>query len=549
MLGTCRDIVRIVLPLIGLICFASHSSAVDEDRLAVVVVPAGWESSVNVWQEYRRNQGYSVEIITARSTADETRSALRSAVRSKPNSNVFILIGADAVPINQLHDLEQGEPYVPTFYLPSEAIVRFGGEPEIATDYPYGDLDEDGVYECAVGRVPANNPKQLATLLNRSIRYEQESIRGSWQYEMNLTAGVGGFSVLADMAIDGFAKTVLVEALPKEFQLFVAQASPHSPYFPPPSQFRNAVVEQLNRNSLLWVYMGHGSVQELDRIESNEHLYPILTSNDISDLKSSHSSSLAFLLACYSGAFDAPMPCLGEAMLKNEHGPVAVIGATRVSMPYGMGVIAKEMLREAFANHTGTIGEILRNAKQASIDLDPTTVGDSESSLDALMSSMASVLSPSDHSLVKELEEHRWLMNLMGDPTLMLPTSQSLQFECALDSASRTINVEGDGDIAGELVVQVLCDRGNLPAEAMRLISLENKNRKEDPSIRERDSLQRFNAANNLVVSQINKAVGKGRFNAKLDLPDDCNGKFLVRCTLCSRKQSAVGVTSIVVSR
>lgn len=527
---------------------AQQGNSPNQKRTAIVVVPAGWESATQNWQAYRKGQGYSIEVVTAQATADATQVVIAEAAKPNRDSDVFVLLAADALPINQQHLLEAGEPYVPTFYLPSQAIVNFGGEPEIATDYPYSDLDSDGIGECAVGRIPANNPKQLAQILDRSIQYEQRSIRGNWQYEMNLVAGVGGFSMLADMAISGFAKAVLMESLPKEFQLFIAQASPHSPYFPPAAQFRDAVVEQLNRNSLLWVYMGHGSIQELDRVQFKDELYPILSGNDVAALKSSRSSSLAFLFACYSGAFDAPMPCLGEMILKNNEGPVAVIGATRVSMPYGMGVLAKEMLHEAFVNHTSTIGEILRNAKEASTRVDPNEVIEGDTSLDAMMSSMATSLSPADHNLAQELLEHRWLINLIGDPTLTLPKSQSLDFAIALDPATNTINLKGNADLAGELVVQVLCDRGTISDHARNLVAAEAKANKEHQQVSDQDAMDRYHAVNDTILVETNKAVSKGEFNAQLKLPDDIHGSFQVRCSLCNRKQSAVGATSFPVT-
>jgi hypothetical protein len=528
---------------------AADFTAIDETRVAVVVVPTGWESAVETWREYRRSQGYSIEIIPVESTAEKTQAAIRAKVQAVGRPNVFVLLAADAMPINQIHALEAGEPYVPTFYRPSEAIVRFGGEPEIATDYPYGDLDGDGMCECAVGRIPANSASQLEQILKRSIEYEQYSICGNWQYEMNLVAGVGGFSMLADMAINGFAKSVLMESLPKEFQLSVAQASPHSPYFPPANRFRNAVIDQLNRNSLLWVYMGHGGIQELDQIQFDDKLYPILSGNDVTALKSSRSKSLAFLLACYSGAFDAPMPCLSEMMLKSDQGPVAVVGATRVSMPYGMGMIGKEMLREAFVNHTSTIGEVLRNAKQTSMLVDTSSSDEESGSLDALMSSMAQALSPIDHSLTKELEEHRWLMNLLGDPTLVFPSSQKLEFECTQDMSAKAIRLKGRADIAGELVVEIRYDRGQIPAYARKLMAAENQTRKDKRDVSEQDAMQRYLAVNDTVLVQTNKAIGKGDFNAELKLPEDCSGDYLVRCTVCNRKQSAVGVSSILIRR
>ncbi len=169
------------------ISFAASSAGVV--RQAIAVVPSGWESSVNEWATYRKSQGIEILIIPSQSTCDQTKASIKRHAQERNWLSPTILLGADAIPINQWHELDDGEPYVPTFYLPSEAIIQFGGEAEIATDYPYGDLDDDGIAECAVGRLPASSAEQLKTMLHRSIVYERDTIRGTWLYEMNMTAG------------------------------------------------------------------------------------------------------------------------------------------------------------------------------------------------------------------------------------------------------------------------------------------------------------------------------------------------------------------------
>ncbi len=516
---------------------------------AVLVVPAGWESASQEWTKFRQSQGYSVFIVLCRSTAEATRKAIQQVAKENQLWQPAILLCADAVPIHQLHELDVGEPFVPTFYRRSEAVVRFGGEPEIATDYPYADLDEDGVGECAIGRIPANNSTQLQEMLNKSIAYESNSIRGPWQYEMNLVAGIGGFSMLADMAIGTFTKTLLTESLPNEYQLLMTHASNTSAYFPPPSRFREKVIEQMNRGGMFWVYVGHGNIQELDSIEHNQKLYPILTNDDIASLQGRSSSSLAMLLACYSGATDAPEPCLAEQMLRNANGPVAAVAASRVSMPYGMSVLAKEMLHEVFVERTESLGEVISKAKQRVAVMPSQVAADDPSSLDALMASVASALTPSDHDLSKERQEHLWLMNLLGDPTLKLPTSDDLAFDYEYDATTRELRIEGDAKFPGELNALLQYERGRIPRAALEFLADENRAKREQREIAEDDSLKRYEAANQIVAVEEAKAIGKGRFVAIMKVPNDLQGNFVLRCSVCNRTQAAIGTQKIKLSR
>ncbi|MFO0884412.1 MAG: C25 family cysteine peptidase [Pirellulales bacterium] len=73
--------------------------------------------------------------------------------------------------------------------------------------------------------------------------------------------------------------------------------------------------------------------------------FPILRTADCSKLRSQNGLSIAVLLACYTGAFDQPEDCLAEEMLRAPQGPVAVIGGSRVTMPYGIAVLGTEFLQ------------------------------------------------------------------------------------------------------------------------------------------------------------------------------------------------------------
>jgi len=125
-------------------------------------------------------------------------------------------------------------------------------------------------------------------------------------------------------------------------------------------------------------------------------------------------SPLAVLVACSTGAMDAPHDCLAEELLKAEEGPVAVIAATRITMPYGNTVMGCEMLRACFRDQPEHLGDILRLAELR------TLATPSDDHLRTSLDSLAAGLSPQPVDLAGERREHVLMYHLYGDPLLHL---------------------------------------------------------------------------------------------------------------------------------
>jgi hypothetical protein len=131
---------------------------------------------------------------------------------------------------------------------------------------------------------------------------------------------------------------------------------------------------------------------------------------------------------------DAPHGCLGEELLLAEEGPVAVIAATRVTMPYGNTIVGCELLRACFQDRPATVGDVLRLAQRRV--LSPTGTDQSnKDQLRATLDGMAQILSPPPVDLAAERREHVLMYQLIGDPLLRLhrPTFEVAQRTTATD--------------------------------------------------------------------------------------------------------------------
>jgi hypothetical protein len=160
--------------------------------------------------------------------------------------------------------------------------------------------------------------------------------------------------------------------------------------------------------------MGHGLPTELDRVRTTTGAEPILSVADVPALRCQAQAPLAVLIACYTGALDSRPDSLAEELLLAEQGPIAVIAATRVTMPYGNTVLGYELLRAYFQDRPSELGNILLLAQRRSLNDSP---GDSlRTSLDLL----AQGISPPPVDLAAERREHMQMYHLLGDPLTVL---------------------------------------------------------------------------------------------------------------------------------
>ena len=235
------------------------------------------------------------------------------------------------------------------------------------------------------------------------LRYEQEADDGPWRRRVNVVAGVGGFGPVTDALIEAAGRSVFQQVVPASYEVKQAAASPAR------------VCQQMNDGCFAWIYLGHGLPTELDTVDTPDGERPILSVDDVPRLRCGPNSPLAVLIACYTGAIDARADCLAEELAVDEQGPVAVIAATRVTMPYGNTVLGCELLRAGFTDRAATLGELWTLAQRRTL-----AASRPDDSLRASLDALARGVSPPPVELAAERREHVLMYHLLGDPLLRL---------------------------------------------------------------------------------------------------------------------------------
>ncbi len=507
---------------------------------SIVVCPDNFRSALQPWIEYRESQGHRFAFVPNEQTPEEIRRDIRSLATSGEIKSI-VLIG-DANPMaprgsSLLSNATQ------TFHLEAKVNVLWGSEPTLASDTPYADLDGDMLPDIAIGRLSADSPQQLAMIVSKIIAYETKRTPGLWKRRINFVAGVGGFGALADNVIETATKKVLTDGIPAAYETSMTYGSWRSPFCPDPRHFHEATVDRLNEGSLFWVYIGHGQRRYLDQVRTPTGLHHIFDTDDVKKIRRGGGSPIAVFLACYTGAFDEVRDCLGEELLRAEHGPVATLCGSRITMPYAMSVMGHELMNQYFVERRELLGDLVLHAKRQMV----RDLSQQERSADTtrhLLDSIAAVISPAPESLAEERLEHVLMFNLLGDPLLRI--DQPSKIEVVVDGelqAGGKLRVVGNSEIAGRCTVELVCRRDRLKTRFVARPRYDGS----DEALAEYTNV--YAQANDRTWATTSFACESGEFEATLQIPNHAQGASNVRVFVEREGKFGIGAADLYVER
>lgn len=507
----------------------------------VVVCPAGFQPALRPWVEHRERQGHVIEIIAPLATPAATKQAIDQ-VADREALRAILLVG-DAPALTEPCDPQQT---TPTWHLDSQVVVAWGSEPQMAGDNPYADFDADQRPDVAIGRLPVDSPAELSQVVAKIIAYENTPSLEFDRRRVNVIAGVGGFSSLVDTVLETAAAKLITQGVPAPFQSTMTYGSWRSPYCPDPRLFHHACLARWNEGCLFWVYIGHGNRRQLDQVRTPVGVFPILHAEQANRLQSGSTPPIAVFLACYTTAFDGEQDCLAEEMLRQPGGPIAVLGGSRVTMPYAMSVFGNYLLEESFAKRRGTLGEVILNAKRrltAPVEaIDGEQAAADEPGTRALLDAVAMAISPNPQKLAEERLEHAQLFNLLGDPLLRLPLPAAVSVQSPPKArAGETIKVEIESELPGECFVEVVCRRDRLTFSPPARPRLEPT----DEALRAMVPV--YMRANDHRWSSQHFTHAGGKQTMEIALPSESHGYAHVRVFLAGAEDCAIGASDLYI--
>ncbi len=512
----------------------------------IVVCPPTFLSAMAPWIKYRQSQGYRVVqidgMLPARSIAKAIKDYAHRCSQAEETQLKAVVIVGDTEPTLQDHPVIRRRT-VPHFLVSGSINEEIAGYANIATDHPYGDLDGDHLADVPVGRLSVDTTEQLAQLVRRIIRYEQLPANGNWRRTVHLTAGVGDFGLIADTVIETTARKFLTDGFPPAYRTTMTYGNWRSPYCPDPRVFRETMLRRVHEGCLFWVYMGHGQPFRLDRFEVANSIVPILEPEDLPRFRAARGMPVAILLACYTGAYDLQEDCVAERMLRNPDGPIGVLAASRVTLPYSMTLLGSSLMEGYFEgsaspNSPMTLGDVFLYGKRGLAS--KKTGGKNRRLIDTL----ARTLSPTKDELPTERREHQFLFNLFGDPLLEISRPGTIPITCAEQTKSgERLRARVTFPFAGRCQVELVCRRDRLTFSPPRRKSMESHP----------EQFTQMNTtyarANDPRWFHRTLEVRPGQFYVDVPVPDTASGPSHLRMMLQGSKGMAVGAADVYIQK
>lgn len=500
----------------------------------VVVCPEAFRPAMTPWVTHREAQGHRIAFVSNQGTTDEIQAAIQRAGQGGPIKAV-LLVGDVEVGMGMNPAVRSR--CVPVEWARSQVTVKLGSEPHISTDDWCADLDDDGVPEVAVGRLTADSPEELKVMVGKIIGYERSRDYRPWRRRLEFVAGVGGFGALADRMVEGTARSVLTQNIDPAYEVSMTYGSWRSPFCPDPRQARETTVGSLSSGCQFWIYMGHSLHVELAPLQTPGGDFPVFSVADATRLKCRQGLPIALFLACYAGAFDAYDDCLAEEMLRAEGGPVAAIAASRVAMPYAMGVMALELARQTLDGPAETLGEAVLAAK-----LHLLAEGDDLGKQRQMLDTMAGLISPLPDMLAEERREHTLLFNLLGDPLLRLRRPKLVELAApAMIAPGETIDIVGVSEVNGRAMVELVVPRDRFANGAVRRVEFPES--PEDWA----DFQGVLRQANDRRLAWTEAEIRDGKVAARLPIPENARGNCFVRVYVEGSDDYAMGAVATAV--
>ena len=331
--------------------FASDLANPETSGRWVVVAGAGLDDEAEAFAAYRRTQGMSAVVARVEDVYDEfnggvvdpsaIREFLLHAVTSWQEPPEYVFLAGDGSLDYTNHD-GLGESLVPApFAVTDDGLVP---SDNLLVDW----LGDDGVPEVAIGRLPAQQPSELAAYLAKVEAFE--AANGGWKRHTLWLADdpdIGGeFGDDTEAIIDGLPEDYTVQ------RLFFGDQTYDDAW--------TETIQHMDKGAGMVNFLGHGG---LDRFADEG----LLVTEDVAQMTNVGRTPFVSALTCVVGRFDIPdFDTLAEALLlKSGGGAVALWSPAAFSMNEDAKELGARHIAAIASGQHSTIGGSVRAALAA----------------------------------------------------------------------------------------------------------------------------------------------------------------------------------------
>jgi hypothetical protein len=381
---------------------------------------------------------------------------------------------------------------------------------QFVSDNSYGLPDPAGISRLAVGRWPVRTPEEVATQVRKALRFELEQRPRLQRGCVTFLATTPNYDPLVDPVLERTALLMIGTQLHARWDVRALYSSPRSQFFPGPNETARQVVRWFEDATPITLFAGHGYESGVDSLRYDGKQHRVLDTELAETVRGGAPGTILWLSACSCGDFDlADGRGLAESLMMNPLGPTAVVAGSDVTSAYANTLHCLGLARDVLEQSPETLGEAFLRWKQAAYRPAPGW-------LKRLLLSLEPAERPEFLA-----EDHQFLYNLLGDPTLPLLLPRRVEFQASITEEAaelpdhRRFRISGElpGWDSGSAMVMLLLDRlaqkDPLPDPAAI----------DDTSARATAYGERFAKANDKMVAQGEAAVVSGRFELSLSVP------------------------------
>ena len=323
-----------------------HAAATAADYVAVA--HAAFADAIGPLVERRQQQGLSVARVDIEDVYDEfsfgqkTPQALKDFMRHARASWTlpprFLLLVGDAT-----IDPRDYAGFGDADFVPTKQVALDGVELETASDDWFVDVDDDGLPDVAIGRLPVRTVAQANTTVGKTLGYEAQG-EAPWMHDVLFVADHEENAPGRPYETASRRLEALLPEAYRSHELFSSQLAADT--------LRQGLASQVADGRLIVNYSGHGSTQ-LWGVHGD-----LLGPDDINGWTNSR---LPFVVAmnCLNGLFQGiyDEESLAETLLRApQSGAVAVWASSGVTDASVQGVMTEELYRLIFQGGTATLG-------------------------------------------------------------------------------------------------------------------------------------------------------------------------------------------------
>lgn len=298
---------------------------------------------------YRQNRGLAPKVVTVDEIMDEfnygiydpgaIRDFLSYAYSNWGKPPRYVALAGDGTYDYKDYAGYGGNPVPPIMVATPDGLFPSDGF--------YADVNNDGLPEMAVGRLPVKSAGELRDLIQKIIAYEKSG--GSWEKRVLL---------LADKPDEGgdfpSESDEVASLLPPKYSPVKIYLTEH-----PLGEARWLVLNGINSGAVFLNFIGHGGV---DRLTQDG----LLVTDDVNSMTNAQGLPVVSAMTCVMGQFGLPgYDSLGEALvMKKNGGAIAVWAPTGLSADKGAVILDKALFGNVFSEGRQVLGDAILGSLQ-----------------------------------------------------------------------------------------------------------------------------------------------------------------------------------------